>query len=119
LNSSLPHTGISVTQRDDRSAVSSRILVCWQLSDRRGVQVTCELSRTDRGLQLQCRDTGQAEAIRAATVATVADGVALAQVWKKAYDAAGGAARETGRPQTILERRAAKRVSGDLRRVPD
>jgi hypothetical protein len=111
--------GVSVTQRDDRGAVSSRILVCWRLRDRRGADVICELSRTDQGLQLQCHETGQAEAIRVATVTTVADGVALALVWKKAYDAAGGAARATGRPQTILERRAAKRVSGDLRRVPD
>ena len=108
-----------MTQGNDRGAVSSRIVVCWRLRDRRDVDVTCELSRTDRGLQLQCHETGQAEAIRAATVATVADGVALAQVWKRAYDAAGGAARATGRPPTILEKRAAKRVSGDLRRVPD
>ena len=80
------------------------LLRYWTLHSPDGDVATCELVRTQAGLEVRCdwnSDGVEARVARAAPVRAVSDGLNLAEGWKASYVAQGWA------PQT-----APRRTSG-------
>lgn len=106
------------------------IMVCWKLVSPNHQPLRCELGRSADGLQLSCVRDDTGNAVRVERVESIARALELAAVWKDAYAKGSASVAEPpprpvhvrtapDRPLTILERRAQKRVPGDLRRMPD
>ena len=76
------------------------LLRYWTLRSPQGHVATCELVRTQKGLEVRCDWTGanaQARVARAAAIEAMADALNLADSWKAAYVAEGWVALPTQR----------------------
>lgn len=111
---------------DDRREGSGfqRILVCWTLLDASGDPLRCEFGRGPSGPEVRCV-RGRHDVVRTASVNEYSEAAVIASRWQAAYVERSRLremppeSRSEERPMTILERRARKRVGGDLRRVSD
>jgi hypothetical protein len=68
------------------------LLRFWTLHSPSGHVATCELVRTEAGLEVRCdwSDNGaQARVAKTAAIQAVADALSLAEAWKTAYLAKG------------------------------
>ena len=64
------------------------ILKYWTLTrPRDGQSLTCELCRTDAGLEVRCRM--KAEEARSEHVSSMADGLNLSEAWRASYQSKG------------------------------
>jgi hypothetical protein len=74
----------------------------WTLHSPAGHVATCELVRTDKGLEVRCDwtdDGAQARVARTASIQAVTDALSLAESWKAAYVAKGWVPRPGRAPR--------------------
>ena len=72
------------------------LLRYWTLHSPEGHIATCELVRTEKGLEVRCdwsSEGAQARVARTTSIEAVTDALAVAETWKAAYVDRGWAAR--------------------------
>jgi hypothetical protein len=68
---------------------SETVVHYWTLVDSAGQVATCQLVRTSRGLEVQCKVRSPERLLSAASVRTLHDAFNQSEAWRGAYTARG------------------------------